>query len=207
MNLVAVSQRVDFYPDRGEQRDALDQRLILWLREAGCLAAPVPNALWARTELDGWLERIAPVAILLSGGNDLAQVAERDHTETLLLDYAAAKRLPVLGLCRGMQMLIAYAGAELEPLEGHVATRHALQPSIPDPAVWPESVNSFHRWGIRKVPQGYAPLAYTDDGSIEAIRHCSLPWEGWMWHPERENPFRAAEVHCLQRLLSASAAR
>jgi putative glutamine amidotransferase len=205
MNLVAVSQRVDCYPDRGEKRDALDQRLVVWLREAGCFAAPVPNALWSKSDLNDWLERVAPAAILLSGGNDLAEVVERDHTETLMLDYAAARRLPVLGLCRGMQMLIAHAGGTLESLDGHVATRHALQPASPESAFLPDNVNSYHRWGVRRAPGDFVALAHANDGSIEAVRHNTLPWEGWMWHPERENPFCPADAERFRHLLADSA--
>ena len=43
MKIVAVSQRVDVYPDRNERRDALDQRLITFLSVAGFVPVPVPN--------------------------------------------------------------------------------------------------------------------------------------------------------------------
>ena len=32
-------------------------------------------------------------------------------------------------------------------------------------------------------------LAQSEDGNIEAMIHKELPWEGWMWHPEREEIF------------------
>ena len=35
----------------------------------------------------------------------------------------------------------------------------------------------------------YEILAESEDGIIEAISHKKLPWEGWMWHPEREEQF------------------
>jgi len=51
VKVVAVSQRVDDYPDRNERRDVLDQRLIEFLLAAGYLPIPVPNSLFA--ERDG----------------------------------------------------------------------------------------------------------------------------------------------------------
>ena len=54
-----------------------------------------------------------------------------------------------------------------------------------------QDVNSFHNWGI--APEGLAaeliPQLLSPEGDIEAYVHCSLPWAGIMWHPEREAPF------------------
>jgi putative glutamine amidotransferase len=39
------------------------------------------------------------------------------------------------------------------------------------------------------------------DGVIEAIRHEQFPWEGWMWHPEREEVFNMIDTLRMKRLL------
>ena len=49
MKVVALSQRVDVFPERGESRDAIDQRLISFLLDAGFLPVPVPNGLCLQT--------------------------------------------------------------------------------------------------------------------------------------------------------------
>ena len=46
----------------------------------------------------------------------------------------------------------------------------------------------------------FIPLAYSDDGEIEAIRHKTLPWEGWMWHPERNAPFAKEDLKNITRI-------
>ncbi|MGE8152738.1 gamma-glutamyl-gamma-aminobutyrate hydrolase family protein [Pseudomonas vancouverensis] len=193
MKVVAVSQRVDELPERGETRDALDQRLVAFLLAAGCLPVPVPNAIVQREPgaLQKWLDAVAPQAIVLSGGNDIGQCAARDLTEGGLLEHASAQQLPVLGICRGMQMLAHWSGGALKPVSGHVRTRHRLSGQIV------AEVNSFHGWALAGCPQGFEVLARSEDGEIEAVRHLDLPWEGWMWHPEREAIFAA---HDLQRL-------
>lgn len=200
--LVAVSQRVDFYQNRGEVRDALDQRLDCFLSDAGHIPVPVPNRLLMNNSngdlfagrLVEWLERISPQAVVLSGGNNLEEFPERDTTECLLLDYALRGRLPVLGICRGMQMLASWSGAKLERVDGHVRTRHKLQ------GEFNHEVNSYHELSIRGCPSEFRVIATSEDGNIEAIRHNSLPWEGWMWHPEREATFCEADILRLNNL-------
>lgn len=190
MKPVLLSQRVECLAARGERRDALDQRLVHWLAEMGVLAVPVPNnpALVAH-----YWAHVKPVAVVLSGGNDLAclggDAPERDATELALVNQALAEGLPLLGLCRGMQFLIRYFGGELQAIEGHVGTRHQLQIGN----AW-HDVNSYHGWGAYALPDPLCALAYAEDGCVEAMRHSSLPVLGLMWHPERETPYNPQDV-------------
>lgn len=197
--LIAVSQRVDRVPSRGETRDALDQRLASWLVALGGLAVPVPNALGDKLVL--WLKSVQPAAVLLSGGNDIGDSLERDRTEAALLDHAASANLPVLGICRGMQMLTRYAGGDLVPVSGHAGTRHLLHTDTVASGLLPAEVNSFHNWGVAVAPPDYQILATAPDGCVEAIRHRELCWEGWMWHPERESLFTDSDLARARRLL------
>lgn len=194
MKRVAVSQAVTVDTQRNERRDCLDQRLTGFLSSLQYLPIPVPNGLQSDSVVTAWMEQVQVDAIVLSGGNDIGSCPERDLTESRLLAYARGKALPALGICRGMQMMGTWSGATLAPVEGHVRTRHQLRGEVSG------SVNSFHGFALAQCPQDFVVIAHSEDDSIEAIRHTSLPWEGWMWHPEREAAFAAADLRRLQTL-------
>jgi len=184
---ILISQRVDAVPGRSETRDALDQAwqgTLDRLAGAAVEMLPVPNRSASVATLAASL---TPDLIVLSGGNDIGLAPERDAVERALLQYACAEGVPVLGVCRGMQMMQVAAHGELQSVHDHVARVHALEalPGADGPAAFP--VNSFHNFGIseRAVAPGYGALYRHADGTVEAMRHAELPWLGVMWHPER----------------------
>lgn len=192
MKLVAISQRVATLPERNERRDALDQRLITWVISCGLMPVPVPNGMGG--SIRGWLTTLQPAVFVLTGGNDIGQYPERDETELALLSHAKELTLPVLGICRGMQMMAHWAGATLHQVSGHVRTRHKLSGQIST------EVNSYHNYSLTDCPNDFEVIARSEDGEIEAIRHLSLPWEGWMWHPERETEFAQHDIQRMKDL-------
>ena len=98
-------------------------------------------------------------------------------------------------------MMACHAGAELVPVAGHAAVRHALKHIADFQQELPEEVNSYHDWALANCPDGFETLVTSLDGTIEAIRHRSLPWEGWMWHPEREEPFSTIDSKRFNKLI------
>lgn len=202
--VVGITQRIDFISGRNELRDALDQRLALWLIQAGYLPVPIPNTLfdennYADLPLKNWLSAVKPRALILSGGNDIGEYLSRDATERYLLSWAVSNGVPVLGICRGLQMLAVWGGVTLVKNDGHAGTRHTLQTSEINEE-FPTEVNSYHNWVVPLCPDGFTVTARTEDGSIEAIKHTELLFEGWMWHPERETPFSQLDINRLRRL-------
>jgi N5-(cytidine 5'-diphosphoramidyl)-L-glutamine hydrolase len=196
MKAVAITQRVEIVPSYGERRDCLDQAWAKFLAVCGLLAVPVPNvvevalALCQQTDIAG---------LVLTGGNDLADLGgdapERDAVENTLLEFAERSRLPVLGVCRGMQLIQYRFGVPLCRVEGHVTQKQVVR--VNDEA---REVNSYHRFGAFQSRGPLQPWAVADDGVVKAIRHKTQPVTGIMWHPERIVPFSPADVQLVREI-------
>lgn len=200
MKRILISQRLDAVPGRDEERDALDVRWAELLFSLGFLPIPVCSALAGQPD---YLAQLQPDAMILSGGNDIGQAPARDSLETQLLDYAKAQQLPVLGVCRGMQMLNHYLGGSLVTVSGHVATRHSLQGDWAQQYGY-QQVNSFHNQAITQatLAADLNVLVTSADGIIEAVECSHLPWLGIMWHPEREAQLQPADQQLLNQHLN-----
>ena len=93
-------------------------------------------------------------------------------------------------------MIGVWAGASLHPVQKHIKTRHKISGKIMG------VVNSYHTFSLAQCPNEFEVIAYSEDKEIEAIRHRYLPWEGWMWHPERENFFLDRDINQIKSLFN-----
>jgi putative glutamine amidotransferase len=199
MKTIAVSQRVDIVQTYGERRSAIDQRWVPFLLKSGLWPIFLPNdeqyarLLMKKGGVDG---------ILLTGGNTLScyggDAPERDRVERFLLEHALKIGLPVLGVCRGMQVIQDYFGVELKRVAGHVASRHSLEVN-PDARLASElgrleTVNAYHDYGAFHSTDSLIVSARSEDGVVMALEHRTLSVYGQMWHSEREAPYIVNEM-------------
>ena len=207
---IVITQRIEKFKRYNEYRDTLDQRLINWIVFCGFIPVPIPNTLAiSGTTKDNnclikWLKQINPDAIIFSGGNNIGDIntKSRDITEINLLLWAEKYKKPALGICRGMQMMGVHAGTKLKKISGHAGVRHNLKLNDELKNSIPLIVNSYHDFALAKCPNMYKVLAMSEDNCIEAIKHKKLSWEGWMWHPERENPFKKYDINRFKKLFN-----
>ncbi|SHJ79368.1 putative glutamine amidotransferase [Geosporobacter subterraneus DSM 17957] len=157
--------------------------------------------------------------LLLSGGGDIAPLLykeeplketagiswERDQQEISLCKEAYEKGIPILGICRGLQVMnVAFGGTLYQDIEkqvpgalGHYPLytgmdqlHHAveiqrdskLHDLFKEEKIY---VNSFHHQAVDKIAEGFKATAFSKDGIIEAIEteHQQFAM-GLQWHPE-----------------------
>ncbi|MGW2202560.1 gamma-glutamyl-gamma-aminobutyrate hydrolase family protein [Streptomyces sp. NPDC001774] len=204
----------------------LDQaRWGVWEMPAALLPARYPRLVQASGGLATMLPPDDPSAaasvvaridgLVVAGGADVEPVrygAEpdprtgpparaRDAWELALIEAALASGTPVLGICRGMQLLnVALGGTLVQHLDGHsegigVIGRHTVKP-VPltrYAALVPEttSVPTYHHQAVDRLGEGLSPSAYAEDGTVEAIELPSPAWAlGVQWHPEMGEDLR-----------------
>lgn len=153
-------------------------------------------------------------ALLLAGGEDIhpsrfGQVdyasAEmdlaRDEAEFALLQLYLEQKKPILGICRGHQLInVALGGTLLQDIGDPLHLFHT-RGDLPDDRIHPVRaregsflystygpvfpVNSSHHQVVDKPGDGLSPVAWSENGLIEALEHTCLPIYCVQWHPER----------------------
>ncbi|MFD9984256.1 gamma-glutamyl-gamma-aminobutyrate hydrolase family protein [Streptomyces massasporeus] len=190
------------------------------VQRAGGLAAMLPPddtryAAAAVARLDG---------LVIAGGPDVEPVRygaereprtgppapERDAWELALIEAALAARVPLLGICRGMQLLnVTLGGTLVQHIDGHaevvgVFGGHAVKP-VPGSlyaGVVPEEtfVPTYHHQAVDRLGEGLVPSAYAADGTVEAVELPSADWVlGVQWHPEM-----GEDVRVMRALVEAA---
>lgn len=185
---IGLTMRVTRAEGYDELRDSLAQD---W---APFLAETLPGIRWTMLPNIGaaavaFAQAQGVNALLLTGGNDIGEYAHKDATDRALLAHALQADWPVLGVCRGLQIMQHHLGGTLAALDPavHVARRHPVTFAAPALGMPQRAeVNSYHRFGIRALAEGMKPLASADDGSIEGAMLEGYRALGVMWHPERE---------------------
>lgn len=131
-------------------------------------------------------------AVVLTGGDDLGVDPGRDAGEIALARAALGADVPVLGVCRGLQVLAAALGGTLrggldhvDPVHGHdVTTRpgSVVRRLLGDRA----TTSALHRQAVADPGPRWTPTAWAEDGTIEAIepRDPGVRALGVQWHPE-----------------------
>lgn len=178
--------------------------------------------------------------VLFSGGPDVAAdrygaaahprtvaVPDRDAAELAVLDRALARGLPVLGVCRGLQVLNVGLGGTLHQHlpdvvghEGHLPTPGVF--SDVDVRLDPDGrvgaalgagagvgaradvglrVRCHHHQAVDRLAPGLVPTAWAGDGTVEALEDPARPFfVGVQWHPEED----AADLRLVAALVAAA---
>lgn len=139
--------------------------------------------------------------LILTGGDDIGITHVRDQTELKLLEHAVENDIPVIGICRGMQLVHSYFGGKLAKFDSefvHKASTHKIVIEGKQ-----RIVNSYHNGFIVEdtLNSKFKILARcTIDGSIEAFYNDKIL--AMMWHPERDKIINTWNLNLIEKFLS-----
>ena len=137
-------------------------------------------------------KKIKPNLIILAGGNDLFHnnkyVKNRLKVEKDLINYGISKKIPILGVCRGMQLINHFFEGKISKVKGHMRKKNRI---IFKQKIFSKKyidITSYHNYGIKKkdMASKFDALATDKNENIEMFKHKKLNILGVMWHPERE---------------------
>ena len=131
------------------------------------------------------------VGFIIPGGNDVNPILynENNHCSNIndlddiidykVINYAIANKIPILGICRGYQVLNVYFGGSLHQNIDNHFNNHFVEYKN-----YKFNVNSTHHQAIKKLANNLIPL-FKHNNIIESFIHKELPIIGIQWHPER----------------------
>ena len=203
MKKIAITQRLIENDKYYELRDCLDVQWGSFFNKMGYLPIVLPS----HYDYRAYFDQFKIDGIILSGGNDLGSMSnkvidkKRDDFERGLIAFAVENQIPLLGICRGMQIVGEYFGLELKEVGNHVAVRHKIvgvaNNSYSTCIEKMEEVNSYHNYGFVQTSDDFRVILRAEDGVIEAIEHQSYPILALMWHPERNGEFNQYELDMI----------
>ncbi len=217
----------------------------IWERQVDLLPAKYADAVWRAggaplivPALPGAAEEVlgSVDALVVAGGSDVDPGAygadphpllgevrpDRDATELGLVRAALVSGIPVLGVCRGAQVLnVALGGTLHQHLPEVTGVEHRAGPGVyttTDVALTPGSrlaevlgghavVSCYHHQALDRLGEGLVPVGIAPDGAIEAVELAGAAWVvGVQWHPEEGEDPRLFEA-LVERARSGRARR
>ncbi|MBW7877216.1 MAG: gamma-glutamyl-gamma-aminobutyrate hydrolase family protein [Candidatus Cloacimonetes bacterium] len=184
MRRIGITGRLVQDHKTGEIRDCLD---IGWAEYINSLGYEPYHVLY--TKQSGPIPAFD--ALILSGGNSLSSVEDnslsvmRDDFESHLYSLCTRAKIPVLGVCRGAQLIWQMLGGQIGACHNHAGTAHSIEMAyVPEQFI----VESYHDYCLLK-PQSELDVEIfalsLPDKLTEGFWAKSRSGLGIMWHPER----------------------
>jgi len=207
MKNILITQRIgkDKY---GEYYDYLESSYIKYLNQYDVNPIILPNN---TKDIIKFYKKNKCTQIILTGGDDISpslynkkgkklniNFYQRDLNEKILIQHSIEKKIPILGICRGFQIINVCLGGKLTKdinkiTKSIITKKHKVnftEEFIKKVKKKSITVNSYHNQGITssQLAADLVPLGFSDDGKlVEIYKHEKLPIIGIQWHPERKN--------------------
>ena len=205
MARIGITMRTVYIAEFNEIRDSISHDWVKLISDCRHVPVFLPNNLM---DYSSYIKVMKIDAVVLTGGNDIGSSPCRDRAEEAIISYAHKIGIPIIGVCRGAQMLNNYFSGSLQRVDvnTHVSNAHDVEIHNEDfVKILGRTirVNSFHKFGITSsgIGEGLFCAGKTRDGIVELFYCKNKPLVGMMWHPERKNGNAVLFENILARLL------
>tara|TARA_Y100000741_G_scaffold327886_1_gene280765 strand:+ start:2044 stop:2712 length:669 start_codon:yes stop_codon:yes gene_type:complete len=221
MKNILITQRVgkDKY---GEYYDYLESSYIKYFNQYNINPIILPNN---TKDIIAFYKNNKCSRIILTGGDDISESLynkkskkinsnyyQRDINEKKLIKYSIKENIPILGICRGFQIINVCLGGNLTKNIHKITkvintNKHKVNFTKDFIKVIKKKsilVNSFHNQGIteKQLANNLIPLGFSGDGQlVELYKHNKLPILGMQWHPERKNFSKSFDKYIFKLFL------
>ncbi len=189
---IGISLRITNAKDYDEKIDSLSHDWPKLMEELGINIVFIPNSL---KNIRSYLSELNLSGFIISGGDNIGDNVERDKTEIEMIKFAMKNKIPLFGVCRGMQIINKFFDGTISTSEksNHVGKYHNI--NIINQNFFKffknknTKVNSFHNNLIYNENLGSDLIPFatiSEDGTVEGFFHKLFPIIGVMWHPERQ---------------------
>ena len=189
---IGITQRVIF--TQNQSIDSLDSEWPLFLKKCNINFELIPNNFSVISEQ--YLDRFQ--GMIFTGGNSLVScggdASIRDLVEKKIFRWAHKKNVPILGVCRGMQIIQEEYGLKLKRIYGHVKQKQTIKVNN---ILY--KTNSYHNFGTKKTCMNLKVFAKSNDGIIKGIGSINKKILAIMWHPERMNPSNSHDLNLFKK--------
>ena len=120
---IGISLRITNAQNYVEKRDSISHDWPVFLEQLGFSPLLIPNTI---SDIPTFLDEMKISGLILSGGDNIGDDNVRDKTENMILDYAVSHNVPLIGICRGMQVINTFFGGKIQSTNNseHVKNDH-----------------------------------------------------------------------------------
>jgi len=196
MKRILITQRIDKVGEFKEIRDNISQDFLNMIDQLNYIPILVPNNL---NLIKNIVKSTNFEGIILTGGGNPKKNDVRQKVELFLIKHSIKFKKPLLGFCRGAQLINLYFGGSIKKVSNHVKKKHFLLSNNLKKKI---KTNCFHNFGItyETISNKINILAKTKDNSIEFFKHHNYEIYGIMWHPERSQKINKTELGLIKKI-------
>lgn len=190
MRNIIISQKF-FFDNHKQLNWSLEDNWFKYLKNKKINLIPLNHYVFNNKKI----LNLRPQGIIISGGNNLYDIEKleenliRDKFEIKMVKFAIKHKIPILGICKGFQLIAKLFNSKLIKVSKHANINHKLKifKKICGIKIKTLQVNSYHNYAIKNLPKIFEMVIRHTDQTIEIAKSKKLKILCLMFHPERKN--------------------